>query len=61
MPVITIEAAKLTMEQKRSLAKELTASASKIMNVSEQALYVFIKENETENIGVAGQLIADRG
>ncbi|WP_231869703.1 tautomerase family protein [Paenibacillus riograndensis] len=31
------------------------------MNVSEQAFYVFIKENEAENIGVAGQLIADRG
>ncbi|AKG34795.1 4-oxalocrotonate tautomerase DmpI [Paenibacillus durus] len=60
MPVITIEAAKLTKEQKRKLVNELTASASNIMNIPEQAFFVFVKENERDNIGVAGQLLADR-
>jgi 4-oxalocrotonate tautomerase len=39
MPVITIEAAKLTKEQKRKLVKDLTASASTIMNLPEQSFY----------------------
>ncbi|MBE5102326.1 4-oxalocrotonate tautomerase DmpI [Priestia aryabhattai] len=60
MPVITIEAATLTKEQKRKLVKELTTSAANIMNVPEQAFYVFLKENEKENIGVAGQLLSDK-
>ncbi|GAS81800.1 4-oxalocrotonate tautomerase [Paenibacillus amylolyticus] len=60
MPVITVEAAKLSKEQKRKLVQELTESASNIMNIPQQAFFVFVKENDTENIGVAGQLIADR-
>ncbi|MBE5101601.1 4-oxalocrotonate tautomerase DmpI [Priestia aryabhattai] len=60
MPVITIEAAKLTKEQKGKLVKELTTSAANIMNLPEQTFYVFIKENEKENIGVAGQLLSDK-
>jgi len=60
MPVITIEAAKLTKEQKGKLVKELTTSAANIMNLPEQAFYVFVKENEKENIGVAGQLLSDK-
>ncbi|KQU25061.1 MULTISPECIES: 4-oxalocrotonate tautomerase DmpI [Priestia] len=60
MPVITIEAAKLTKEQKRRLVKELTTSAANIMNLPEQAFYVFVKENEKDNIGVAGQLLSDK-
>ena len=60
MPVITVEAASLTKEQKRKLVKDLTASASNIMNIPEQAFFVFVKENDKDNIGVAGQLISDR-
>ncbi|MGG0471490.1 4-oxalocrotonate tautomerase DmpI [Priestia aryabhattai] len=60
MPVITVEAAKLTKEQKGKLVKELTTSAANIMNLPEQAFYVFVKENEKENIGVAGQLLSDK-
>ncbi|WP_438497083.1 4-oxalocrotonate tautomerase DmpI [Paenibacillus sp. IHBB 3054] len=60
MPVITIEAAKLSKEQKKMLVTEVTSSASSIMNVPESAFIVLVKENELENIGVAGQLLADR-
>lgn len=59
MPVITIEGSKLSKEQKSRLAKELTTIAAEIMNTSEQAFFVFIKENEKENIGVAGKLVSD--
>jgi 4-oxalocrotonate tautomerase len=59
MPVITLDSAKLTKEQKGELIKELTATASKIMNIPEQSYYVFLKENEMDNIGAGGKLLAD--
>lgn len=60
MPVITIEGSKLSREQKNKLVKELTTSAANIMNAPEQAFIVLVKENEKENIGIAGRLLADR-
>ncbi|USL27468.1 4-oxalocrotonate tautomerase DmpI [Priestia megaterium] len=60
MPVITVEAATLTKEQKRKLVQELTTSAANIMDLPEQAFFVFLKENERDNIGVAGQLLSDK-
>jgi 4-oxalocrotonate tautomerase len=60
MPVITVEAPKLTKEQKRKLVKELTASAANTMDLPEQAFFVFVKENDRDNIGVAGELLSDR-
>lgn len=60
MPVITVEAAKLNKEQKGKLVKDLTETASNIMNVPKQAIIVLLKENERENIGAGGQLLSDR-
>jgi len=60
MPVITLEAGKLNKEQKNQLVKEFTNTASKIMNVPEQAIIVLLKENEMDNIGFGGQLLSDR-
>lgn len=60
MPVITVEAAKLTKEQKAVLAKEMTETASRVMNLSPQAFYVFLKENEPDNVGVGGVLLSDK-
>ncbi|MDI3478293.1 MAG: 4-oxalocrotonate tautomerase [Thermoanaerobacterium sp.] len=60
MPVITLEAGKLDKEQKSQMVKEFTATASKIMNVPEQAFIVLIKENQQENIGVGGQLLSEK-
>ncbi|MEI2405718.1 MULTISPECIES: 4-oxalocrotonate tautomerase DmpI [Niallia] len=60
MPVITIEAVKLTKEQKRNLVKEMTTAAAKIINVPEQIVTVYVKENELDNIGVGGELLSDK-
>lgn len=60
MPAITIEAAKLSKEQKRELVTELTKVASEIMNVPEQAFMIFVKENELDNIGFGGKLLSER-
>jgi len=60
MPVITLEAGKLNKEQKSELVKEFTSTASKIMNVPEQAFIVLIKESELDNVGFGGQLLSER-
>lgn len=60
MPVITFEAAKLTKEQKQMLVKEFTETASKVTNLPKEAFYVFLKENEFDNVGVGGTLLSDR-
>ncbi len=60
MPVITLEGAKLSKEQKNQLVEEFTASAARIMNTPEEAFVVLLKENEKENIGVGGQLLSDK-
>ena len=60
MPVINLEGTKLSKEQKSELVKELTSLAAKIMNIPKQAFVVLIKENDKENIGVGGQLLADK-
>ena len=59
MPVITVEAASLDMEQKRGLASELTSVAASILRMPEETIYVFLKENPLENIGVGGRLLSE--
>ena len=60
MPVITLEAAALTKEQKQTLAKEFTETAARVTGLPETGFYVFIKENAMDNVGVGGQLLSDR-
>ncbi|MBN1531989.1 MAG: tautomerase family protein [Spirochaetes bacterium] len=59
MPVITVESAGLTLDQKRQLAESLTRTAAGIMKSPEQAITVLIRENGRENIGIGGKLLAD--
>ena len=58
--MITLEAAKLNKGQKQQLAKEFTESAARIMNMPEDAFYVFLKENSLDNVGVGGKLLSDK-
>ena len=60
MPVITFEAANLNKDQKRELVKGFTEVAAKATGLPEAGFYVFLKENNLENVGVGGQLLADR-
>lgn len=60
MPVITFESSKLTKEQKQIIAKEFTETASEVTGISNDAFYVFIKENDSDNVGVGGVLLSDK-
>ncbi len=59
MPVITMEMTKMTKEQKAQLVEEFTKTASKVTGLEEKWFYVFIRENDPENVGVGGKLMAD--
>jgi len=60
MPVITFETANLTIEQKQVLAREFTEVAVKVTGLPSEAFYVFLKENDLENVGVGGTLLSDK-
>lgn len=60
MPVITLETSKLAREQKVQLVKEFTESAARITGIPAEGFYVFLKENETENVGIGGHLLGNK-
>ena len=60
MPVITFEGGKLTREQKAELVSQFTEAAHKNTKINKEAFVVIIYENDRENIGVGGELLADK-
>jgi len=61
MPTITVEGPKLKdIEIKRTLVKKFTESAAKAYGLPAEVIVVLIKENSPDNVGVGGQLIADK-
>jgi len=60
MPVITVNCPALDVEKKRELVKGFTEIASSVMGIPKEAFVVLINENSHENVGVGGNLLADR-
>ncbi|MGB9936956.1 MAG: 4-oxalocrotonate tautomerase DmpI [Methanobacterium sp.] len=60
MPVITIEAPKMTKEQKEELVKEFAETASRILGLPVQAMVTIIHEVESENVGTGNCLLCNR-
>ena len=58
MPTIMVEGPPISVEQKRQLVKGLTEVAVKAYKI--EHITVLIRENLPENVGVGGQLLADR-
>ena len=58
MPTIMVEGPPISVEQKRQLAKKLTEAAVEVYRI--EHITVLIRENPPENVGVGGQLLADR-
>lgn len=57
MPVIIVEGPKADEETKRELVKRLTEVVREVYRVHHVS--VVIHENETENVGVDGELLSD--
>lgn len=60
MPVISFDVVELTKEQKKTLAKEFSESASKVTGIPIEMIYVLFNERKTESIGVGGILLSDQ-
>jgi len=59
MPTITVDGPKIKdIELKRQMVKKLTDAAYEVYKI--EHIVVLIRENAPENVGVNGQLIADR-
>ena len=60
MPAIIMELAPLEKEKKAQLVREVTESTARATGLPPRTIFVFIKENSPENIGVGGKLLADQ-
>jgi len=58
MPTITVEGPLLEVDKKRTLVQKLTQAAVDVYNIED--IIVLIKENPPENVGLSGELLADR-
>ena len=53
-----MEGPPITVDQKRQLVKKLTKAAVEVYKIGH--ITVLIRENPPENVGVGGELLADR-
>ena len=58
MPLITVEGPAISTDAKRELVRRFTETAREVYQLEE--IIVLIKENPLDNVGVGGQLLADR-
>lgn len=59
MPVVIVESNKLDVDKKREYVKNLTKLTAETYGLPENTVTIIIKENEPENIGVAGSLLSE--
>ena len=61
MPNISVEGPPLAdLDKKRELVRGMTEVAAKVYGLPPEAMIVVIRENSAENVGIGGQLLADR-
>jgi 4-oxalocrotonate tautomerase len=61
MPIITIAIAKgRTLDQKRTLAREITRVTAETLSVSPEKIWVRLDEFDKDQFAVAGTLMSDR-
>jgi 4-oxalocrotonate tautomerase len=60
MPVVTIQMSKgKTLEQKRRLAEEITATITSTLGVDPDWVTILIEELDRENIAKSGKLLSE--
>ena len=61
MPHIAIDGPVLKdVEKKRKLIRDITTAATEAYGIPKEAMVVIIKEHSPENVGVGGELLADK-
>ena len=62
MPVITIAGnERISTDEKRKMVKEVSKIVSKAYGLPIETITVLIQGYNTENVGVGGELLSDRG
>jgi len=61
MPNITFDGPRIDdLGRKRELVRKVTEAAVEAYGLPKQAMIILIKENDPENVGIGGELLADR-
>jgi 4-oxalocrotonate tautomerase len=61
MPIITLEGPQIAnLDTRRTFIRELTDAAVKAYGLPQEKIIVILHENSREQVGVAGELLADR-
>jgi 4-oxalocrotonate tautomerase len=60
MPIVIIQAREIPTNKKRQLVEKITALVCETYGLPAASITVLIQEYPSENIGVAGCLLADR-
>lgn len=60
MPTIFFYGPELEAGKKRTLIREFTESASKATGIDQSAFVVYLRSSSPEEVGVGGELLADR-
>ena len=61
VPTIIVEGPKIPdIERKRQLVEKLSDAAAEVYGLAKEHMIVLLRENPPENVGVGGQLLADR-
>lgn len=60
MPTIFFHGPVLTREKKIELIRGFTKTASEVTGIREQAFVVYLQETDPDQVGVGGELLADR-
>lgn len=59
MPIITVECAAMDKETKKQLIRELTAKASEVTKIREEAFTIVIHEIGADNFGLGGKMLSE--
>ena len=59
MPVIIFEGGKMDPDSKKELIGRFTTTAAEITGIDPQSFIVYIKENQLDNVGVGGRVLAE--
>jgi 4-oxalocrotonate tautomerase len=60
MPTIFFYGPKLEREKRKELIRSFTTAASKATGINEAAFVVYLRETSAEEVGVGGELLAER-
>ena len=60
MPTIFFYGPELEREKKKELINSFTATASKVTGIDKSAFVVYLQTTSPEEVGVGGELLADR-